>query len=247
MREKWLRVTTLFLLYVILSNMAEAQGLSNDSLKNYPDLAYTVHLYYTSAGENSHLYTGYEYMTPDHRIKGNPYFLTDILTPANIFYDRTLYQNIPVLYDMERDLVVINRLDQNFKISLISEKLDSFLLQNHTFIRVARDSVHGVELVSGFYDRLYGGRSTVLVKRRKVVLDIPEYNSFRVEYREQDVYYVKFAGRYVEVNNKSSVLKLFRTRKSEIKSFLRKNKLKFKSDFEKTLVTASAYYDQLTS
>ncbi len=247
MREKWLRVTTLFLFYLIFLKMADAQGLSNDSLKNYPDLAYTVHLYYASVGENAHLYNGYEYMTPDRRIKGDPYFLTDILTPANISYDGTHYQNIPALYDIERDLVVINRLGQNFKISLISEKLDSFSLQNHTFIRVARDSVHGVELMSGFYDKLYGGRSSVLVKRRKVVLDIPEYNSFRVEYREQEVYYVKFAGRYVEVNSKSSVLKLFRTKKSEIKSFLRKNKLKFKSDFGKTLVAASAYYDQLTS
>jgi len=247
MREKWLRSTTLFLFFLILSKMTDAQGLSNDSLKNYPDLTYAVHLYYTSAGENAHLYNGYEYMTPDRRIKGDPYFLTEILMPANISYDGTHYQNIPAIYDMERDLVVINRLNQNFKISLISEKLDSFSLQNHTFIRVDRDSVHGVELMTGFYDKLYGGKSTVLVKRRKVVLDIPEYNSFRVEYREQDVYYVKFAGHYVVVNNKSSVLKLFRTKKSEIKSFLRKNKLKFKSDFGKTLVAASAYYDQLTS
>jgi len=51
----------------------------------------------------------------------------------------------------------------------------------------------------------------------------------------------------VEVKNKGSVLSLFESKKSEIKSWLRKNKLKFKTDFEKTLIAAAAYYDQLTS
>jgi hypothetical protein len=49
------------------------------------------------------------------------------------------------------------------------------------------------------------------------------------------------------VDSKATVLKLFNSKKSEIKVFIRKNKLNFKSDFEKTLVAISAYYDQLTS
>jgi hypothetical protein len=232
------------LLYV---NVAGAQELSNDSLKNSPDESYPVKLYYNAVGENAHIFNGYEYMTPDRNIKGTPYFLSDGSSPANLFYDDVHYQNFPVIYDMVRDLVVINRLGQNFRISLISEKLTSFSLRKHDFIRITRDSLNGAELITGFYDRIYAGKSTVIVKRKKHLQEILQYNAASYEYQETDFYYVKFAGKYVEVNSKSSVYKLFKSKKSEIKSFLRKNKLKFKSDFEKTLIAASAYYDQLTS
>jgi hypothetical protein len=247
MRGKRPCLLPLLLCCVVNSNTAAAQELSKDSLKNYPDLAYSVNLYYTAIGENAHIYNGYEYMIPDSRIQGNPYFLTDAMVPANISYDEDDYQNIPVLYDIVRDLLVINRLDQNYKISLVSNKLNSFYLQNHNFVRMSRDSLHGVELDAGFYDRVYAGKSTVLVKRRKIIHEILEYSTSISRYQEQDLYYVKFGGQWVEVDSKASVLKLFKSKKSEIKSFLRKSKLKFKSDFEKTLVAASAYYDQLTS
>jgi hypothetical protein len=247
MCKKWLFLPAFLLFSLIHPIKAPAQALSVDSLKNSQDLSYPITLYFSSIGENAHIYNGYEYMTPDSRIKGSPYFLTDGMVPANIYYDDAYYKDIPVLYDVVRDLVVLNRLDQNFRISLISEKLTSFSLQNHSFIRITKDSTHGVDLVTGLYDKLYGGKSTVLMKRRKIVVDFQEYSTLGVKYVEQNQYYVKFEGRYVETNSKSAVLKLFRTKKSEIKSFLRKNKLKFKTDFGKTLVAASAYYDQLTS
>ena len=185
-------------------------------------------------------------MTPDRNIKGSPYF-TDALTQSSLHYDDGYYQNIPILYDMVRDLVVINRLDQNFKISLISTKLSSFSIKNHEFIRIEKDSLQGIDLSSGFYDRIYAGKSTVLVKRKKMIQEVMEYTTTSQSYIEETFYYVKFEGNYVEVKNKSSVLKLFENKKSEIKSFLRKNKLDFKSDFEKTLIATCAYYDQLTS
>jgi hypothetical protein len=229
------------------AHIAGAQGLSDDPQKNSLDQSYPVRLYYTAIGENAHIYNGYEYMTPDRNTKGSPYFISDAPTSASLSYDDIYYQEIPILYDQVRDLVVINRLDQNFKISLINEKLDYFTFHNHQFIRITRDSTRGDVLVSGFYDRVYAGKSSVLVKRKKTAQESVEYTVTVLTYKETDIYYVKMGGRYSEVTNKSSVLKLFQSKKSEIKSYLRKNKLKFNSDFEKTLIAASAYYDQLTS
>ena len=236
-----------FLYCFFFANSAGAQ-VSTDDSKNFSpdDPSYPVQLYYNAIGENAHIYNGYEYMTPDRNIKGSPYF-TEALVPASLNYDDSYYQDIRILYDMVLDLVVINRLDQNFKISLINAKLNSFIIKNHEFIRIDKDSLHGVELVSGFYDRIYSGKSTILVKRKKYVQDVTEYTVSSLAYREEDKYFVKFDGKYVETGNKASVYKLFREKKTEIKSFLRKNKLKFKSDFEKTLIAATAYYDQLTS
>jgi hypothetical protein len=231
---------------LILVKMAGAQELLNDSITNSLFNSYPVSLYYHALGENTHIYTGYEYVTPDRNIKGSPYFLADGPIPATIFYDDSYYQNIPVLFDIVLDELVINRLGQNFKISLVSDKLTSFTLRNHEFVRIFRDSANGIELPSGYYDRVYAGKTIVLVKRKRRLQETFIYNTIAYEYKDENIFYVIAAGQIVQVDSKSSVMDLFKSKKAEIKSFLRKNKLNFKSDFEKTLVATSAYYDQLT-
>jgi hypothetical protein len=94
---------------------------------------------------------------------------------------------------------------------------------------------------------LYNGKTIVLAKRKTRLQETYVYSQISYEYIRQDIYYIIVAGQIVQVDSKSSVLKLFNLKKSEIKAFIRKNKLNFKSDFEKTLVEVSAYYDQLTS
>ena len=240
-------ILSLIFCTILWVNSSSAQDHTEGSPKPTLPNSYPVKLYYNAIGENAHIYNGYEYMTPDSRIKGSPYFFTFNLFPGNITYDSSFYQDIPMLYDLVRDLIVIKQLNQNFKISLISEKVSSFTFQNHDFIRVNQDSVYGVDMVTGFYERAYTGKSAVLIKRKKIIFETIEYSTSSNQYKVQDVYYVAFNGKYVVVTNKKSVLKLFNSKKSQIKSYLRKNKLDFKSDFEKTLIATSRYYDQLTS
>jgi hypothetical protein len=224
-----------------------AQVITADSTSNILYNSYAVKLYFSSIAENAHIYTGYEYFTPDRNIKGSPYYLSDSPWPADLIYDDSHYRDIPILYDVLKDEVVINRLGQNFKISLVADKLKSFVLHKHEFIRVSVDSSNGEQLSTGFYDRLYYGKTVVLAKRKARLQETYFYNQLLYEYIREDIYYVIVNGLVEQVDNKSSVLKLFHSKKSEIKTFIRKNKLNFKSEFEKTLVAISAYYDQLTS
>ena len=232
---------------LIFVKVAGAQDLMNDSLSIALYNTYPVKLYFNAVGENAHLYNGYEYLTPDRNIKGSPYYLSDGLSPSNLAYDDSYYQNIPILYDIVKDLVVINRKDQNYKISLVSDKLTSFSFRNHEFVRISGDSANGVQFSTGFYDRLYNGKTTVLAKRQTRLQETYIYSQIAYEYIQKDTYYVIFGGQPVMVDGKSAVMKLFNAKKSEIKVYLKKNKLSFKSDFEKTLIATSAYYDQLTS
>jgi hypothetical protein len=227
--------------------MAGAQELTSDSISNSLYNSYPVRLYFNAVGENAHVYSGFEYFTPDRNIKGSPYYLSESPWPADLVYDDSRYRDIPIMYDIVKDEVVINRLGQNFKISLVADKLKSFTLHKHEFIRVSVDSVNSNELATGFYDRLYYGKTVVLAKRKTRLQETYVYSQLIYEYIREDFYYVIVAGQIVQVDSKSSVLKLYNSKKSEIKAFIRKNKLNFKSDFEKTLVAISAYYDQLTS
>ena len=232
---------------LILVKTASAQEHINDSITSSLYNSFPVSLYFNAIGENAHIYTGYEYFTPDRNIKGSPYFLSDGPVPSRLIYDDSYYQDIPVLFDIARDELVVNRLGQNFKISLVNDKLMSFTVRNHEFIRISRDSAHGIELESGFYDKMYAGKTTVLVKRKRRLQETLYYSTITSEYKDEYIYYVITGNQVVQVSSKSGVLDLFNSKKTEIKSFIRKNKLSFKSDFEKTLVAVSAYYDQLTS
>ncbi|HLA58309.1 MAG TPA: hypothetical protein VK622_06095 [Puia sp.] len=232
---------------LIFVNIAGAQVLTNDTLSNTLYNSSAVKLYFNAISENAHIYTGFEYFTPDRNIKGSPYYLSDSPWPSDLIYDDSYYKNIPIMYDVVKDEVVTNRLGQNFKISLVTDKLKTFILRKHEFIRVSGDSVNGNSLATGFYDRLYNNKTIVLVKRKARLQETYVYSQINYEYIRQDIYYVIVAGQIVQVDSKSSVLKLFNSKKSEIKAFIRKNKLNFKSDFERTLVAVSAYYDQLTS
>lgn len=232
---------------LIFVNIAGAQVLTNDTLSNTLYNSSAVKLYFNAISENAHIYTGFEYFTPDRNIKGSPYYLSDSPWPSDLIYDDSYYKNIPIMYDVVKDEVVTNRLGQNFKISLVTDKLKTFILRKHEFIRVSGDSVNGNSLATGFYDRLYNNKTIVLVKRKARLQETYVYSQISYEYIRQDIYYVIVAGQIVQVDSKSSVLKLFNSKKSEIKAFIRKNKLNFKSDFERTLVAVSAYYDQLTS
>ncbi|MEJ0083193.1 MAG: hypothetical protein WDM78_20100 [Puia sp.] len=40
--------------------------------------------------------------------------MSDSPWPADLIYDDSYYKNIPVMYDVMKDEVVINRLGQNF-------------------------------------------------------------------------------------------------------------------------------------
>lgn len=228
-------------------NYCTAQFVEKDTPVNSPDLNFAVNLYSATIGENAHLYNGREYFTYDKRIRGNPFFETTTLTAGNISYDGGDYYNIPMLYDITSDEVVINLYNQNFKISLLTEKTEKFTFLNHSFYRMAKDSLHGVLLSAGFYDQLYRGNTTVLVKRKKVVSEKIIYNANDFSYQNDDHFYIKLDNKYAEITNKASLFKAFRNKKREVRKYLKKHRIKFKTDPEKAILQSAEYYDQLRS
>lgn len=230
-----------------LVKLCAAQFPITDTFPNSQDSNFLVDLYSSAIGENAHLYNGREYFTYDKRIKGNPFFETDSMTAGNISYNGGEYDNVPMLYDITRDEVIINRYHQNFKISLLTEKLEKFTFLNHFFYHMEKDSLHGVLLSPGLYDELYHGNTTVLVKRKKRISEKIVLNANVISYQPDDHFYIKRNNKYAGISNKSSLLKAFNDKKKEIRKYLRKHKIKFKSDPEKAILQSAVYYDQLSS
>jgi hypothetical protein len=240
-----LRKGVLIILSLSCFHFSFPQSSLADSNNSINTLQYAKSLYYDISGDNIHLYNGSEYPGYDISFIGNPFFDTTAMVPGSIFYDGTLYENVPMLFDIQNDAVVIYRRNVNFKIRLVNEKIDHFTFLSHEFLRIAADSNNKFSLPTGFYDRVYNGNSTFLVQRKKFTKDDPVVNGeVKTRFIEFENYFVKQNNRFYPVKTRKSVLALFKDKEKDLRRFIKKNKLKFKKKPEYAILQVVRYYDQ---
>jgi len=212
-------------------------------------LGIVVANYNTAIGEQSHLYNGPEYEFYDPTIKGNAYvFDNKSFTPGFVKYGAAVYSDVPMLYDLNKDVVVVLLYNHFTKFSLLSERVPEFWLLNHHFIRLNTDSTGKAALAAGFYDQLYQGRKIgIIVKRAKSIQTSTGNNTVESYFSETKDYYVKKEGNYFSFSGKGGLLDIFKDKKKELRKYIRTNDIDFRENFERAVVNVATYYDQLTN
>lgn len=238
------RFVPFFILVTILfhSNKAIAQTSADqvrgDSFTN------TKAYFQNETGADLHLYTGKEYIKPSVNIKGHPFFETDQMQSGEIFYDGTFYENVPLQYDIASQEVVINRYNSNEAIQLPNEKIKYFLFDGKRFENIFSIEGKDENVKSTIYEIMSSGKASVLIKRIKKIK-----NGLRAEdpasFVEEDEFYVRKEKNLYTINDKGSVMEAFGDKKDLIKTFIRKNKLRFKKNTEKELIITAEYYSTL--
>lgn len=202
-------------------------------------------LYYQSLQQQSGLYNGSEYVQYINLLKeGHPYFDTSALTSGNVHYDGLAYSNVPMLYDIITDELIIRHYNKVFLVQLIRSRIDSFSMQGHHFLHLGKDSIaEGIR--EGFYDRIYNGGIKLYVKRKKVIREsIPDMQVERRVFPD-DSYFLYMNGVYHNVHSESSILKLMKDKRSPVKQTLRKHKVKFRKNREYAMKLMAEQYDAL--
>lgn len=229
------------LLLLSFWHTATAQPPFSDTVRQSGFYGSPEHLYTGSMGSYKSLYNGTEYIGSYPGTTGNPYFEWDTLQPAFIQYTGVQYQNIGLKYDLVSQEVVL-RGRQNLLLSLVTEKIAYFSINGHLFLHMLNDSSTGLPQ-AGYYEVLYGGRTTVLALRKKQVERAPNVADLNI-FRQYNQYFVKKASLYHPVDSEKSLLNLFELG-SALKKQLRENKLRFKKAPEQSIIKAVTYYDQL--
>lgn len=206
------------------------------------DTAKPVELFYKTVNENAHLFNGTEYIMYDQHIKGDPYFVPEV-SPGTIFYDGTLYTNVPMLYETMQGNLVVRQYNNGLLINLVNERVDYFSLNNHTFFHIVPDSNNNV-ITNGFYDRVYNGKVGLFIKRQKILYEDP--SSYERSFKLTDRYYLFKDNTWHAIHSQGDLLSLFKEHKKDITKYLRQNKIKFKKGPEYAMVKMTEYYDSLT-
>jgi hypothetical protein len=185
----------------------ENLGLNNGPLALYP---------YKTIGEN------------------NMYFKSSKFTIGNLVYDGQPYFDTKLKYDIYKDQLILNPAEQpeQIGISLIQDKTDSFSIYGKNFIRITKSQTALPDFTSGYYEIIKIGKNfDLLVRHHKDMLkeinDEGVYYSFHENYQ----YYIEYNETFYQVNNKSSIVKIFPENKKSINAFYQKNRSLSKTDY----------------
>jgi len=227
----------------LLISKAIAQNALPDSTA-YSEAAKQVIVHYNLVvDDQSEFYNGVEYHLYPPAHSGSAYFQgKQVLSPSIICYNGIWYRNVPVLYERYADVMVSGLRDSLY--ILRPDKTSDIYLSGHHFIYL--DNLTGKNLVAGFYDQLYAGKSEVLVKRNTTVQNTITQQTVEVNYENSEVIYIRKGGAYVQVSSKGSVLEVFKDKSKELKQYLSGSKISYKKDKEQSIVKLAGYYDQLT-
>lgn len=221
-----------------------ARAQAPDTVVTRP-MQFARNLYAETIGDESHLYNGPQYINyAKSYLTGHQFFRTDQYRPAAILYDGTWYTQVPVLYDLVLDKIVLEHAATEFMLTLINEKVETFTLAQHTFIRVEKDTLTPSPVKTGFYDVLHHGNIQLLAKRSKIIQEQATPAGMEGRFEQNTKYYIRQENTYYPVKDKRSVLQVLPGKKKELQRYAREQKLQFRQNREKALLQLVRFYDQ---
>ncbi|HTE00488.1 MAG TPA: hypothetical protein VK668_14440 [Mucilaginibacter sp.] len=247
MNKPILKVSILCVLCMICISNLFAQAQQSDSTYLQNSLTQTITSFDKAIDQQSRLYNGHEYQGYDRVIKSNALYPLDATTweAGEVNYDGLNYKNVPMMYDIYKDVVVVLLYNKFSKYTLLNERVHDFTLSDHHFVRVEVDSLINPGLSTGFYDQLYGGKVEVLAKRTKTIQTSTVLTTLETYFVEKHSYYLKKGNTYYSVGSQRSFLNALKDKKKQLQQYIRDNNIRFSDDPEASMARLAAYYDHL--
>ena len=230
------------LLFILPCCTIRAQDFMADSTFYQKVLSNTRAQYLKNIGANAGIYQGTAYDHYWNKVMGNPFFLKEGLVPGKILYDGTLYENIPIAYDMLKEVLVTKSFSKSTDISLVGERVAYFSIDSHDFVRLVKDSTQSNLPNTGFYERLYLGDISVFEKREKKIKQSLKAEDNITRFIEYNYYYVQKDDKFYPVESESDLLNIFKDQRTEIRKFLNRREMNYKKDPSGVIVRTAAYY-----
>lgn len=225
------------------SELMAQPGISDSILVNRMHEALT-NRYYQSIKENAPFLSGVEYTGHGQGLIGHAFFDTENSYTGWLEYDGVIYKNIIMQYDLVEDAIIVKDFTQNYFIKLNSQKISSFSLGKNVFAQPAFQQKDEKVPWEGFFQQLYNGSTTALVKRRKQVVYSATIEKLIGRYFQYNSYYIKRGADYYPITRTKDILKVYSDKKNEIRKFIMDKKLSFRSQPEEMIAQIAAYYEQ---
>jgi hypothetical protein len=233
----------LLLTSIIFSPVTGQQTSTSDTLFLTRAVANATLLYEKTLDNQSILYNGTQYIEPDQVDDHHPFFFSDDWIMSSVEYDGQQFENVPLLYDLTNDKVVSESHNGSL-IELIRDKLISFTIADHRFIKIVANNKNRLPR-TGFYDVLYNGTHQVIVLRTKSDGERVTEQRIVKDFEEKNRYFLLKNGEYFSVGGRAAILGVLADQKQALKKHIKRQSLDFNANREYALAALASYYDTL--
>ncbi len=185
----------------------------------------------------------------EKEVEGSPYEYKDFSTGKLVQYDNTSYNNIPLNYNIYEDRIEFMHKNE---VAFYIDKPEDFkeiYIGNQKYIY--RSFNAGKKTKYGYFEVLKEGKVSLLKKKSMNIKEAePEkaYSSAkpaRFIKGPNNFYLLKEDNKIYEVKSPDDVLSIINDQNEKLSSFIKKNKLKFKSKKEQNLTDLISFYNSL--
>lgn len=219
-------------------NIAAVSSPADTALANY---------YHQAIGYSSGLYSGIEYKPHSPVITGIPFYASNNWVKGTVIYNDVAYNDVLMKYDLVDDQLIALLYNQALPYVLNQSKVRAFDLANHHFVYAVKDSLQKQSFTDGYYEQLYNGKTMVLARYEKKILESGNATSLESKYDDRTRYYIKSQGLYYAVSSNGSVANALADKKKLIQQYLKSNHIKINKNSPDALVQVATYYDTLTN
>jgi len=233
-----------FIITFLLAFTATAQQVKPD--KSSSNLIEITREFY---GTDDVLVNGQKYIPGHFLADGNPYFPLETWAKGTLKISGTLYEKVDLMYNAETDQVVLRtRLNNGDTIFVARNilKTEAFIIGQHSFIRLLSTEIN--QQSAGFYEEVYHGNFVFLIKYQKTFIADYSKTSPNGHFSKLiSTNYIYQNGQLTKVTNQKSFLNYFSQNSKAIKSFMKKNKIRYAKANFSTMKLLLQYCDDLSS
>ena len=235
-----IRIANLWIFLIIVSS-GESLSRLNPALSEIIASAYNEQ---DTLRNNQHLYTGRVWVNNYRRIDGDPFLFVSYFLPGTVSVNGKTYRNLILRYDIHNDELMIPVSLEDI-VQLNKEMVDSFSLnfenKTYKFVKMPDDSLN---VITGFFHIPYDRQSALYIKYKKYLLPGITDKSDGEFVQTQTAYLVK-NNTFYKIKTKNNLFRALNLSKSQVRNYLRENRVKIKKDFPESYVPVIRLSDDL--
>jgi hypothetical protein len=195
--------------------------------------------------EDQILYNGIAWRNQYYMMKGDQFLFSKEFLPGSLTINGNFYQNILINYDIYNDEILTPKNHGNI-VQLNKEMVDSFTLVSggviYRFVNTQEDSLPEIK---GYANELYRGKCILFVKYKKEIQQLAVDDKYDLFYQTFRIYLLK-EGKINQITGKKGLLKLLQDEKNQVKSYMKKNRLRVTKKEPASFIPVIRYYDSLS-
>ncbi len=202
--------------------------------------------YQESINPESTLYHGAEHMDFHPLTIGIPYFESIDWLYGTIYTGDLVFKKVPMKYDLVKDRLVIRHYNGFYKIELVSQRIDSFHLAGHSFLRL-QSNKQALIPETGFYEVIYTPHLNVIIRRENRMVEFIENSALARRVESSFQFWADKDGKRYAIHKLKDLLNLMPEHKKDVQRQLKKSGIRYRTNKVLAITTAVSHYNQLNN